>query len=67
MKISKADFRKILASFLIIVTFAYFWAITFCAIPKDNMDVSKTILGVLITVCITTIVSYYFGDSEKKE
>lgn len=63
----KADFRKILAGFFSVVSFAYIGAITFFEVPVKNADNAKIILGFLLGTCIATILGYYFGDSEKGE
>ena len=60
----KADFRKVLASFFSVVAMGYLAAITFLAIPKENMDNAKVIMGFLLGTAIATILGYYYGDSE---
>ena len=61
----KGDFRKMLAAFFSVVSFGYITAITFIAIPTENADNAKIILGFLLGTAIATILGYYFGDSEK--
>ena len=61
----KGDFRKILAAFFSVASFSYLVAITFVAVPKDNADNTKIILGFLLGTAIATILGYYFGDSDK--
>jgi uncharacterized PurR-regulated membrane protein YhhQ (DUF165 family) len=60
----KADFRKVLASFFSVVAMGYLAAITFLAIPKENMDNAKVIMGFLLGTAIATLLNFYFGDSE---
>lgn len=67
MEISKALFRKYLAAFFSVVSFAYIMLITFCEIPKDNINNSNIILGFLLGTTLSTIIGYYFGDSERKD
>jgi hypothetical protein len=63
----KADFRKILAGFFSVIGCAYLGAITFWTVPQENMDNAKVIMGFLLGTAISTIIGFYFGDSEKKE
>ena len=65
MKIDKAGFRKILASFFSITSFIYLIAITFCEVPEGNKDNAGIILGFLLGTTISTLIGYYFGYSEK--
>lgn len=64
---SKSTFRKILASYLCIVSSAYLAGITFCSIPPENMDIAMIILGFVLGSTLGVIVGFYFGDSETKE
>lgn len=67
MKISKADFRKYLAAFFCTVSLTYMGLITFCIIPKENVNNSHIILGFLISTALTTIIGFYFGTSEESD
>lgn len=64
---NKAEFRKKLAAFICCSSFVYFAAVTFCTIPKANMDNSKLILGFLFGSAVGLIIGFYFGDSEKAD
>jgi putative flippase GtrA len=64
MKIDKADFRKCLAAFFSIISLGYMTAITFCTIPKENVNNANIILGFLIGTALGTIISFYFGAAE---
>lgn len=64
MNISKADFRKYLAAFFCSVSLIYMGCITFCTIPKENVNNSNIILGFLISTALTTIIGFYFGAAE---
>jgi len=63
----KQKFRKKLATFLSAVSFLYLFAITFLEIPTANKDNVNIILGFLLGTAISTILGYYFGDSDKTE
>ena len=67
MKLSKADFRKLLAAFFSIVSFVYMGLITFCVIPKENINNANILLGFLIGTALSTLVGFYFGSSENSE
>jgi len=62
---SKQSFRKLLAMVLVIVSSLYLAAITFFNIPVDNMDNAKVIMGFALGTAISTIIGFYFGDSEE--
>ena len=51
-------------SVVTVLSFCYFFAITFCAIPKDNIQNANLILGFLIGSAISTFLGYYFGMSQ---
>ena len=63
----KHIFRKKLATFLSAVSFLYLFAITFLEIPAENKDNVNIILGFLLGTAISTILGYYFGDSDKTD
>lgn len=64
--ITKETFRKIIATFLCVMSFVYLFSVTFCAVPEANMDNSKIILGFVLGSTLGVIVGFYFGDSEAK-
>lgn len=64
MKISKSDFRKLLATFLVTFTCSYSVLLTLCDIPKNNVGNANTILGFLLGVALSAIISVYFGGTE---
>jgi len=63
----KHTFRKKLATFLSAVSFLYLFAITFLEIPTANKDNVNIILGFLLGTAISTIIGFYFGDSDKTD
>lgn len=67
MKITKADFRKYLATFLTGAAFIYMAAITFCEVPEANVNNANIILGFLISTALSTLIGFYFGASEEGE
>jgi uncharacterized membrane protein len=67
MKISKEDFRKYLAAFFTIAALLYMTAITFFAVPKENVNNANIILGFLISTVLATIIGFYFGTSEESK
>lgn len=66
-KISKSDFRKILATFLVFFTCGYCVVLTLCDIPKDNVGNANTILGFLLGVALSAIIGVYFGGVEESD
>lgn len=65
---SKDDKTRIfyLAVSIITVAFLYLTAVTFVEIPKTGIDHSKTIVGFLLGVVISTPIGYYYGSSKKE-
>lgn len=61
----KSDFRKILAIFLTSTSLIYMTAITFCTVPKENINNANIILGFLLGTALAAIISFYFGASEE--
>lgn len=57
-------FTYYLAAASLFVGFLYVFLITFTSIPTENQRFADTILGVVITMVITTIYQYFFGSSK---
>ncbi len=60
----KLIFMMVYAAGVTTATFAYLFAITFKAIPADNVQNSNIILGFLTGSAFTTFLTYYFGRSQ---
>jgi hypothetical protein len=56
--------RTALAVFWSTFAAAYVTAITFHAIPKDNVRFADTVLGFLLGTLISTLINWYFGSSK---
>jgi len=67
MKISKADFRKVLAAFLTTFACGYSLLITLCAIPKENANTANNIWGFLSAMALAAIIGFYFGGNEESD
>ncbi|MCK4498968.1 hypothetical protein KAU11_00550 [Candidatus Babeliales bacterium] len=67
MKISKSDFRKLLAAYFSIASFIYMGAITFCTVPKANVNNANIILGFLLGTTLAAIIGFYFGATEESD
>jgi len=66
-KMTRAQFRQLLATVLTMLTLLYAFCVTFLTIPTANEDASKYILGFLFATALAAVVAFYFGDSEKEE
>ena len=66
MKVNKQDFRKILAIFFSVASISYMGCITFCEIPKANINNANIILGFLISTALSTIIGFYFGGIDEE-
>lgn len=53
-----------LAGGSLFLAFIYIFVITFLIIPESNQRFADTILGVVISVIITTIYNFFFGSSK---
>lgn len=53
-----------IAAALIVLTFLYFFSVTFMTVPKDNLQISSLILG-YISGIVSMIAGYYWGNSKK--
>lgn len=60
----KVDFRNVLGILSIILGFAYIFLITFVEIPEQNQRYADTVLGVIISMVLTTVYNYFFGSSK---
>lgn len=58
------DFRNALGIVSIILGFGYVFAITFVTIPEQNQRFADTVLGVVISMVLTTVYNYFFGSSK---
>ena len=56
----------IVAIGLMIVCFLYLFLVTFIDIPKTGQEHSKTIVGFLLGVGLSTVINYYWGSSSSK-
>jgi len=52
------------AGVIILLAFGYLFAVTFLNIPDTGADHSKTIVGFLLGVGLTTLINYYWGSSK---
>ncbi len=53
-----------LALFFSACSIVYLFCVTFIDIPKENHRVVDTIIGFLMGTLVSTIINYYFGDSD---
>lgn len=51
-------------AFIVTVSFIYIGAITFIAIPKDNIRFVDTVLGFMLGTLVATVVQFFFGSSD---
>lgn len=59
--------RNVLAFLLISFTCTYFFVVTVCDIPKENLTHVNTIMGFLIGTATGGVVSFYFGSSQSSQ
>lgn len=57
-------FTYYLAAGSLVLGFTYIFLITFTSIPQENQRFADTILGVVITMVISTIYNFFFGSSK---
>ena len=67
MKLSKADFRKYLATFLTVFTCGYTLILTLCDIPEKNMGAANNAIGFFFGVALSAIIGVYFGGTEESD
>lgn len=58
------DFRNILGLVSIGLGFLYVFLITFLEVPEQNQRFADTVLGVVISMVLTTVYNYFFGSSK---
>lgn len=57
-------FRQILGSLLIAISIIYIIALTWLPVPPDNQRFADTSLGFILATVISTIINFFFGNSE---
>ena len=57
-------FRQILGSLLIAISIVYIIALTWLPVPPDNQRFADTSLGFILATVISTIINFFFGNSE---
>ena len=60
----KLSFMAVYAAGVTVLSFFFFFRITFGVIPPDNQQYANLILGFLIGSGIPTFLGYYFGMSQ---
>lgn len=58
-------YRAILGLVVVLLSFGYFFAITFIPIPHENQAISNTIMGVIGTGGISAVLQFFFGNHDK--
>lgn len=52
------------AAFITVATFLYVAAISFLAIPEENVHFVNTVLGFLLGVTLSAVIQFFFGSSK---
>ena len=55
-----------IAILIILISFFYFFCVTFIPMTPDGTDQSKTIVGFLLGSGLGVLINYYWGNSSKK-
>lgn len=66
MRNVKMKARIIIAASVILLSGFCLWGLFFVKLPENNADVLKVVIGFLWG-SFTTMVAFYFGDSEGKD
>ena len=64
---STKKFTQHYAWFLSIVTFAYFFIVSFVQIENKNRDFVNIILGFLIGTALNSLIRFFYGSSNKSQ
>jgi hypothetical protein len=64
---STKRFTQQYAWFLSIVTFAYFFIVSFVSIENKNRDFVNIILGFLIGTALNSLIRFFYGSSNKSQ
>lgn len=60
-------FNFLYAWFITIMSFIYFFAVSFAPIENKNRDFINIILGFLIGTAVNSLIRYYYGSSNKNQ
>jgi len=64
---STKRFTQMYAWFLTVVSFIYFFAVSFIPIDNHNRDFINIILGFLIGTAVNSLIRFFFGSSNKSQ
>jgi uncharacterized membrane protein len=64
---STKRFTQHYAWFLSVVTFAYFFIVSFVQIENKNRDFVNIILGFLIGTALNSLIRFFYGSSNKSQ
>jgi hypothetical protein len=64
---STRKFSQAYAWFITIVSFIYFFAVSFIPIDNHNRDFINIILGFLIGTAVNSLIRFFFGSSNKAQ
>jgi len=64
---STRKFSQHYAWFITIVSFIYFFAVSFISIDNHNRDFINIILGFLIGTAVNSLIRFFFGSSNKAQ
>jgi hypothetical protein len=64
---STKRFTQNYAWFLSVVTFAYFFIVSFVSIENKNRDFVNIILGFLIGTALNSLIRFFYGSSNKSQ
>ena len=56
-----------MAWFLVVVSFIYFFLVTFLPIDNHNRDFVNIILGFLIGTAVNSLIRFFYGSSNKAQ
>jgi hypothetical protein len=64
---STKKFAQNYAWFITVVSFAYFFVVSFAPIDNHNRDFINIILGFLIGTAVNSLIRFFFGSSNKSQ
>jgi amino acid permease len=64
---STKKFTQMYAWFITIVSFAYFFIVSFAPIENRNRDFINIILGFLIGTAVNSLIRFFYGSSNKSQ
>ena len=64
---STKKFTQLYAWFLTVVSFLYFFMVSFMPIENKNRDFINIILGFLIGTAVNSLIRFFYGSSNKSQ